>query len=91
MVGCCAAALAVGCGESRSVDLGNEAGAGAADALKGSTKTLTVQVHYPAGFGHHITLHCGGKGLDWNAPIAATWTAHDVWVAKVTAGADAQC
>jgi predicted alpha/beta superfamily hydrolase len=42
-----------------------------------------VRVHYPAGFGHRITLHCSG---DWNAPIATTWTDGDVWVATVPSG-----
>jgi predicted alpha/beta superfamily hydrolase len=43
-------------------------------------------VHYPAGYGHRITLHCGGTAGDsesWNQSLAATWTTGDVWTATV--------
>lgn len=50
------------------------------DDLVASTET---RVHYPAGWGHRITLRCSG---DWNRTIETMWTADDVWVASVPAG-----
>ena len=79
-----AALAACGGGRDERAAEGNEASAvGAASA--------TVLVHYPAGPGHRITLHCGGAGHDWNAPIEATWTTGDVWRAAVDATSTIAC
>ncbi len=48
-----------------------------------SSSTAQLRVHYPAGWGHQITLHCGGDGASWANAIAATWTSGDVWTATV--------
>src|SRR4051812_16548552 len=54
---------------------------GASEAADSST--VTVRVHYPAGWGHRITLRCSD---DWNHAIATTWTTDDVWIGTATAG-----
>jgi predicted alpha/beta superfamily hydrolase len=47
------------------------------------TSALSVRVHYPAGWGHRITLHCSD---DWKRVIATTWTTDDVWIGAAAAG-----
>jgi predicted alpha/beta superfamily hydrolase len=47
------------------------------------TSGVAVRVHYPAGWGHQITLHCSD---DWGRAIATTWTADDVWVGTAPSG-----
>ncbi len=65
------------------VGLAGCAGTPVASQTSADTSGAAVRVHYPAGFGHRITLHCSG---DWNAPVATTWTDGDVWVATVASG-----
>lgn len=65
----------------------------AADASSDSTQTteaaaersgVAVRVHYPAGWGHRITLRCSD---DWSRALTTTWTAEDVWVGTAAVGA----
>jgi hypothetical protein len=53
--------------------------------------SATVLVHYPTGWGHRITLRCGGGGRDWNTAIETTWTAGDVWRVTLTATTQLEC
>lgn len=48
------------------------------------TDAIAVRVHYPAGWGHRITLRCSD---DWNRTKETSWTADDVWVGAAPAGA----
>jgi predicted alpha/beta superfamily hydrolase len=53
--------------------------------------SATVLVHYPTGFGHRITLHCGGAGRDWNSTIETTWTSGDIWRVTLAASTQIEC
>lgn len=57
----------------------------------GATATSTLLVHYPTGWGHRITLRCGGNGRDWNTTIETTWTTGDIWRATLTLSAQIEC
>ncbi|WP_394840550.1 alpha/beta hydrolase [Pendulispora brunnea] len=65
--------------------------AAASDAPAHAAGTATVLVHYPAGWGHRITLRCGGAGHDWNVALATTWTEGDVWRGSVEASSTIAC
>lgn len=41
--------------------------------------SATVVVHYPAGWGHHISLRGSGGGLSWSRGTDARWSAGDEW------------
>lgn len=79
----CAAAL----DDERGAELG---GPGSAAPITPAA-TATLQVHYPTGWGHRITLRCGGNGRDWNTAIETTWTTGDVWRATLTLTAQIEC
>ena len=90
--------VAVGACSSASAPEGSAAGQESAIASNASsagktksTSTATLRVHYPTGYGHRITLHCGGDTASWNTSIAATWTTGDVWIATVPATSGYAC
>jgi predicted alpha/beta superfamily hydrolase len=60
------------------------AGDGTSASTAADTSGISVRVHYPAGWGHRITLHCSD---DWSRAIETTWTADDVWVGTAAPGA----
>ena len=45
----------------------------------GGAPTTTIRVHYDTGFGNRIGLQGEAAPLDWNTPVATTWTAGNVW------------
>jgi predicted alpha/beta superfamily hydrolase len=49
---------------------------GKADGAGGAA---TVIVHYPAGFGHNVTLRGDGGGLSWSDGRALAWHDEDAW------------
>lgn len=71
------ALLLVGCAADGAV------GTTTADIAAETSSNVTVRVHYPAGWGHRITLHCSD---DWDRTRSTTWTTDDVWVGTVAAG-----
>jgi predicted alpha/beta superfamily hydrolase len=75
----CAAAL-----DSQPRDDGDE------PTLTAAT-SAAVLVHYPTGFGHRITLHCGGNGRSWSSTIETTWTTGDIWRVTLAATAQLEC
>lgn len=66
--------ILVGCAASGDV---------ASSSSAADTSAVTVRVHYPAGWGHRITLHCSDA---WDHAIETTWTTGDVWVGSAAAG-----
>ncbi|MEZ4363514.1 MAG: alpha/beta hydrolase-fold protein [Kofleriaceae bacterium] len=52
---------------------------------------VAIAVHYPTGWGHRITLRCGGDGRSWNNAIETTWTTGDVWRVTLTAQGAFEC
>lgn len=69
----------------------DSAGEQASAAPVEATATSTVLVHYPTGWGHRITLRCGGNGRDWNTAIETTWTTGDVWRVSLSLTAQIEC
>jgi predicted alpha/beta superfamily hydrolase len=53
--------------------------------------SATVLVHYPTGWGHRITLHCGGEGRSWTDAIDAAFSDGDVWRVTLPAARALQC
>jgi len=84
------AALVAGCGAGSDGSSGSDT-ASAVGTRSAATSTAKLLVHYPTGFGHRITVHCGGAGRDWNTPIETTWTDGDVWQVTLTLTAGIQC
>ena len=77
--------LVTGCSrapESSEGGQGSDLATSASAASAGSV-SANLRVHYPTGYGHRITLHCGGDAGSWAKSIPATWTAGDVWTATV--------
>jgi predicted alpha/beta superfamily hydrolase len=89
-----ACALAEGPDGRRDLaDLGDLADQGALDRATpiGIAATSQIAVHYPTGFGHRITLRCGGNGRDWNTAIETTWTTGDIWRVTLTTTGTIEC
>jgi predicted alpha/beta superfamily hydrolase len=78
-----------GCAFAEGED-GADLGAAQAGTI-GVQATSQIAVHYPTGWGHRITLRCGGNGRDWNTPIETTWTTGDVWRVTLTTTAQIEC
>jgi predicted alpha/beta superfamily hydrolase len=76
--------LVMACGPA-----GDEGDAQQSDELR--AKTTTLLVHYPAGYGHAITVHCGGGSQTWSKAISASWTSGDVWKATVSTSVAIEC
>jgi predicted alpha/beta superfamily hydrolase len=47
------------------------------------TTSATVVVHYPAGWGHRISLRGSGGGLSWSRGRDLDWSDGDVWTAQI--------
>lgn len=66
-------------------------GQGQGQGTIGVQATSQISVRYPTGFGHRITLRCGGNGRDWNTAIETTWTTGDIWRVTLTTTAQIEC
>jgi len=81
----------MGCGGASDAAPGTSDTASAVGAHATATSTAKLLIHYPTGFGHRVTVHCGGLGRDWNTPIETTWTTGDVWTVTLSTTAALQC
>ncbi len=78
-----ALAFLVACADAAPDPVGSEHG-GKGDDVRARAAASTLVVHYPAGWGHQITVRGSGAGLDWTTGRAARWTQDDAWVFEVS-------
>jgi predicted alpha/beta superfamily hydrolase len=78
-----AISLAACTGTSDSAGAGSDLGSAGGKA-DGSGTASRLVVHYPAGYGHRISVRGEGGGLSWDQGRDGTWNPGDAWVLDFT-------